>query len=73
MLDMEVEGVRPRRRPKLCYADTIRGDIKKNGLMDINIFDSKDENGSIQGDPLMWKSFQGENEAVKYTLRSCSP
>ena len=42
MLDMEVEGVRPRGRPKLGYMDTIRRDIKKNGLTDVNILDRKD-------------------------------
>ena len=41
VLDMEVEGVRPKGRPKLRM-DTIRRDIKKNGLMDFNILDSKD-------------------------------
>ena len=41
VLDMMVEGVRPRGRPKLRYMDTIRRDIKKNGLMDVNIRDRK--------------------------------
>ncbi len=41
VLDMEVEGVRPRGRPKLRYMDTKR-DIKKNGLTDVNILDRKD-------------------------------
>ena len=42
VLDMEVEGVRPRVRPKLRYMDTIKRDIKKNGLTDVNILDRKD-------------------------------
>ena len=32
MLEMVVEGVRPRGRPKLRYMDTIRRYIKKSGL-----------------------------------------
>ena len=39
VLDMEVEGVRPRGRPTLRYMDTIRRDMKKNGLTDVNILD----------------------------------
>ena len=42
LLDMEVEGVRSRGRPKLRYMDTIRRDIKKNGLTDVNILDRND-------------------------------
>ena len=42
VLDMEVEGVRPRGKPKLRYMDTIKRDIKKNGLTDVNILDRKD-------------------------------
>ena len=42
VLDMAVEGVRPRGRPKLRYMDTIKRDIKKNGLTDVNILDRKD-------------------------------
>ena len=55
VMDMVVEGVRPRGRPKLRYMDTIRRDIKKNGLTSVNILDrkvwrtSKLENGSFQG------------------------
>ena len=41
VLDMVVEGVRPRGRPKLRYTDTIRRDIKKNALTDVNILDRK--------------------------------
>ena len=41
VLDMVVEGVRPRGRPKLRYMDTIRRDIKKNALTDVNILDRK--------------------------------
>ena len=39
---MEVEGVRPRGRPKLRYMDTIKRDINKNGLADVNIIDRDD-------------------------------
>ena len=42
VLEMEVECVRPRGRPKLRYMDTIRRDIKKNGLTDVNILNRKD-------------------------------
>ena len=42
VLDMVVEGVIPRGRPTLRYMDTIRRDIKKNGLTDVNILDRKD-------------------------------
>ena len=41
VLDMVVEGVSPRGRPKLRYMDTIRRDIKKNALTDVNILDRK--------------------------------
>ena len=41
VLDMVVEGVRPRGRPKLRYMDTIRRDIKKNALTEVNILDRK--------------------------------
>ena len=41
VLDMVVEGVRPRGIPKLRYMDTIRRDIKKNGLTDVNILGRK--------------------------------
>ena len=59
VLDMEVDDVRPRGRPKLRYMDTIKRDIKKNGLTDVNILDR-----SFQGDPLTWKSLQGEIKAM---------
>ena len=39
VLDMEVEDVRPRGRTKLKYVDTIRRDMKTNGLTDVNILD----------------------------------
>ena len=43
VLDMDMEvGVRPRGRPKFRYMDTIKRDIKKNGLTDVNILDRKD-------------------------------
>ena len=42
VLDMVVEGVKPRGRPNLRYMDTIRRDIKKNALTDVNILNRKD-------------------------------
>ena len=49
VLDMEVEGVRPRGRPKLRYMDTIRRDIKKNALTDVNILNRKDWRLAVSG------------------------
>ena len=43
--------------------------VKKNGLTDVNILDLK-ENGSVKGDPLMWKSLQGEN-CVQVSAERC--
>ena len=71
VLDMVVEGVRPRGRPKLRYMDTIRRDIKKNGLMDGQHPRSQElEIGSFKGDPLTWKTLQDETkaEAKDYSL-----
>ena len=42
VLDMEIEGVRPRGRPTFRYMDTIRRDMKKNWLTHVNSLDSKD-------------------------------
>ena len=42
VLNMEVEGLRPRVRPTLRYMEIIRRDMKKNGLMNVNILDRKD-------------------------------
>ena len=42
VLDMVVEGVRPRGRPKVRYMDIITRYIKKNGLTDGNILDRND-------------------------------
>ena len=42
VLDMDVKCVKPRGRPKLRYVDTIRRDIEKNKLMDVNIIDCKE-------------------------------
>ena len=42
VLNMEVEGVRPRGRTKLGYMDTIRRDMTKNWLTDVNILDRND-------------------------------
>ena len=64
-MDMEVECVRPRGRPKLRYMDTIRRDMKKNGLTHVNILDRNDWRMAIfQGDPLKWKSLQGEKKVI---------
>ena len=41
VLDMVVEGARPRGRPKFRYMDTIKRDIKKNGLTDVNILEER--------------------------------
>ena len=41
VLEMEVAGVRPRGRPRLRHMDTIRRDMKKNVLTDVNILDRK--------------------------------
>ena len=70
VLDMVVEGVRPRGRPKLRYMDTIRRDIKKNGLMDGQHSRSQElEIGSFKGDPLTWKSLQGEKVRLRQRLK----
>ena len=42
VLDMVVEGARPRGRPNLRYMDTIRRDINKNALTDVNILNRND-------------------------------
>ena len=42
VLDMGVQGVRSRGRPKLRYMNTIRRDIKKNCLTDVNILERND-------------------------------
>ena len=41
VLDMVVGGVRPSGRPTLRYMGTIRRDVKKNALTDVNILDRK--------------------------------
>ena len=58
VLDMEVEGVRPRGRPKLRYMDTIKRDIKKQACQE-EWTDGRQHSrpqglqiGSFQGDPL---------------------
>ena len=60
VLDMVVEVVRPRGRPKFRYMDTVKRYIKKNGLTDVNILDRKDWRLAVSRDPLTWKSLQGE-------------
>ena len=42
VLDMVVDGARPRGRPKLRCMDTIKRYIEHNGLTDVNILDRKD-------------------------------
>ena len=42
VLDMVVEGVSPRGRPRLRYMDTTRRDVEKNRLMNVNILNSTD-------------------------------
>ena len=65
VLDMVVEGVRPRGRPKLRYMNTIKRAIKKNGLTDVNILDRKDRRLAVSR---AWKSLQCEKK-----VRSCDP
>ena len=68
VLDMEVEGVRPRQSPKLRYIlETIRRDMKKNGLTDVNILDSNDWH--IPGDLLTWKSLQASRFEVENVVK----
>ena len=57
VLDMEVEGMIPRGRPKLRYMDTIRRDMKKKGLAGVNILDRNDWRMAVSR---AWKSLQGE-------------
>ena len=57
VLDMEVQCVRPRGRPTLGYMDTIRRDMKKNGLTDVNILDRKDWRTAVS--KTMWLHVEG--------------
>ena len=50
VLDMEVEGARPKGRTKLRYMDTIKRDIKKNGLTNVNILDRNDWRMAVSTD-----------------------
>ena len=59
VLDMVVEGVRPRGRPKLRYMDTIRRHQKECADGRQHSQSQELEIGSVQGDPLPWKSLQG--------------
>ena len=52
VLDIVVEGVRPRGRPTLRYMDTIRRDIKKNALTDVNILNRKTGDWQFPGRPI---------------------
>ena len=62
VLDMVVEGVRPRGRPKLRYMDTIRQEGHQKECADGRQHSRPQELeiGSVQGDPRTWKSLQGE-------------
>ena len=62
VLDMEV-GVRPRGRTKLRYKimNTIRRDMKKNEVTYVTIRLEIGSRLPIKGDPLTWKSLQGDN------------
>ena len=53
VLEVEVECVRPRGRPTVRYKNTIRRDIKNNGLTDVNILDRKDGRMAIVEEPSM--------------------
>ena len=60
VFDVEVEGVRPRGRPTLRYMDTIRRDMKRNRLRDVNILDFKTGEWQHPGRPNDVKSLQSE-------------
>ena len=62
MLDMVVEGVRSRGRPKLRYMDTIMQEGHQKECADGRQHSRPQELeiGSVQGDPLTWKSLQCE-------------
>ena len=51
VLAMEVEGVSTRGRPKLRYGDTIRRDMKNDGLTDVNTLDRNDWRMGSPGRP----------------------
>ena len=53
----------PRGRPKLIYMDTIKRDIKKNGLTDVNILDRVDWRSAVSR--AIHKSIQGEKTKKK--------
>ena len=54
VLYIEVEGVRPRGRPKQRYMDTVRLDIKKSGMVNANFLGLDD--------PLVWKAIQCQRD-----------
>ena len=64
---MVAQGVRPRGRPTLRYMDTIRRDIKKWADGRQHSRSQGLEIGSFKGDPLTWKSLQGENTRTLYS------
>ena len=57
---MVVEGVRPQGRPTLRYMDTIRRHKIECADGRQHSRPQELEIGSVQGDPLTWKSLQGE-------------
>ena len=59
---MKEEGI-----PKSRYMDTIRRDIKKNGRQ--HYWQQWLDNGSFQGDRLMWKRWEGEKKCI-YRVKS---
>ena len=60
VLDMVVEGVSPRGRPKLRYMDTIKRHQKEWADRRQHSRSQELEIGSVQGDPSTWKNLQGE-------------
>ena len=67
VMDMVVEGVRPRGRPKLRYMDNIRRHEKEWADGRQHSRSQGLEIGSFKGDPLTWKSLQGENIRTIYS------
>ena len=66
VLDMVVEGVRPRVRPKLRYMAPSGETSKRMSDGRQHSRSQELEIGSFKGDPLTWKSLQGEK--VRYTV-----
>ena len=62
VLDVVVEGERTRGRPKLRYMDTSKRHLEEWADRRQHSRSQGLEIGSFQGDPLTWKSLQGEKE-----------